>query len=167
MRLNAVFLDRDGVLNKKAKEHDYVKSIKELIVLPDIEKAIKLLKDQGFKVVVISNQRGVARGLMTEEVVHKINEEINKKLAEFNTSIDRFYSCFHDYSDNCDCRKPKPGLLLKAAKELEIDLSSSWMIGDSQSDREAALNAGLNERHIVIIDSDSSLLEAVKKIINE
>lgn len=118
-------------------------------------------------VVVVSNQRGVARGIMAEKVVHQINDEINKKLAKFNTSIEKFYSCFHDDLDNCDCRKPKPGLLLKAAKELEIDLSSSWMIGDSLSDKEAALSAGLKKSHIVIINSNGSLLEAVNKILHE
>lgn len=161
----AIFLDRDGVINKKAKEHDYIKNWDEFTLLADVPAAIKLIKDRGYLVIVISNQRGVARGIMTAEAVNKIHKNLNRLLKQHGTKIDAFYWCGHDYEDRCTCRKPAPGLILKASQELYVDLRKSWFIGDSKQDQECAANAGVRFK---MISTDGSLLEAVREIfVNE
>ena len=130
----AFFLDRDGVLNKNAPKHDYIKNWSEFILLPKVVEAIKLIKDFGYIIVVISNQRGIARGLMTVDDVQDIHNNLNKLLQENNTKIDAFYFCPHDYVDNCECRKPKAGMVCQAVKDFDITLSDSWLIGDSDTD---------------------------------
>ena len=136
----AVFFDRDGVINKEKK--DYVKSISDLEIFPDIIEPIKHLRDSGFLVIVITNQSAINRGLTTHEKINEIHDEIQSFLMSNATLIDGFYYCPHRPDENCVCRKPKPGLILKAAKEWKIDLESSWMIGDSDSDMRAAHAAG-------------------------
>lgn len=158
----AVFLDRDGVINKKPPEQDYVKKWDEFFMLSDVENAIKKIKNAGYLVIVITNQRGVARGLMTEETVNGIHESINRELARFGTSIDAFYWCKHNYDDKCDCRKPAPGLILKAAKDLDIDIGKSIFIGDTKTDEECGKNAGIKT---YIMPTDGSLLEAIENIL--
>lgn len=158
----AVFLDRDGVINKKPPEQDYVKKWEEFFMLPDVERAIKKIKDAGYLVVIITNQRGVARGLMTEETVNEIHDNINRELAPFDTSIDAFYWCKHNYDDNCSCRKPAPGLILSAARDLDIDIGRSFMIGDTKTDEECGKNAGIKT---YIMPTDDSLLEMVDQIL--
>lgn len=157
----AIFLDRDGVINKKPPEHDYVKKWDEFVWLPDSKKAIKLMNEKGWLVIIISNQRGIARGLMTEHDVKDINKHMQKDLLRIGAKIDRFYWCGHDYSDNCDCRKPKPGLIIRAARDFDIDLESSWMIGDGDDDIQAGKAAGCKT---LKIKTDGSLLSAVAKI---
>lgn len=152
----AVFLDRDGVINRKPQEHDYVKSAREFFLLAGSSEAIRLLKEKEYLVVVITNQRGIARGLMTKETV----DEIHKIISD----ADAFYICPHDYKDNCLCRKPKPGLIIEAANDLNIDLNKSIMIGDSENDRKAALKAGISEKNIFIIPTNGSLYQAVKTL---
>lgn len=135
----AIFLDRDGVINKERR--DYVKSINELEIFPYVSNAIKLLNDAGFLTVVITNQSAINRGIISHDDVKNIHENINQHLNMNKTKIDAFYYCPHTPFENCQCRKPKPGLLLKAASELNIDLSKSFMIGNSDSDLEAARSA--------------------------
>lgn len=159
----AIFLDRDGVINKKAKEHDYIKSWDEFTLLPDVAAAIKLIHKLGYLVIVISNQRGVARGIMTTEAVNKIHEKLNRLLRQYGAKMNAFYWCGHDYEDQCECRKPSPGLILKAAKDFDIDLKNSWLIGDSENDRLCAEDAGARAK---IIPTDSSLLTAIQEIMN-
>ncbi len=150
----AVFLDRDGVINKKPPEHDYVKSVREFFLLPKSLEAIKHLKEKGYLVVVITNQRGIAKGLMTKEAVDEVHKII--------TDAEAFYVCPHDYVANCSCRKPKPGLILKAVNDLNINLGNSLMIGDSDDDRKAALSAGILQKNIFIIPTNGSLYKVVK-----
>jgi len=138
----AVFLDRDGVINKKAPEGDYIKSWDEFEFLPSVKTAIRKLNENGFLVIIVSNQRGIARGLMTEEDLKEIHRKMKEELAEVRAVIDGIYYCPHDLDDHCNCRKPKPGLLLKAAREHDIDLGRSWMVGDHESDIEAGKRAG-------------------------
>jgi D-glycero-D-manno-heptose 1,7-bisphosphate phosphatase len=157
----AVFLDRDGVINKERK--DYVKTIDDLELLPGVPEAIKKLKEAGFLVVVITNQSAINRGLTNHVNVKQIHSTIQDWLLHKNTSLDGFYYCPHRPDENCDCRKPKPGLLIKASNDLNIDLKSSWMIGNNDSDMMAAQLAGCK---MVKINTDSDLLVAVKKIIN-
>ena len=138
----AVFLDRDGVINKKAPEGDYIKNWDEFEFLPGVEKAIRTFNENGFLVIIVSNQRGIARGLMTEEDLKEIHSKMREELAKDGAVIDGIYYCPHDLDDHCGCRKPAPGLLLEAAKEHNVDLSQSWMIGDQESDIEAGRRAG-------------------------
>lgn len=162
MKKRAIFLDRDGVINKKPKEHDYVKSWEEFFWLPDVKKAIKLANEAGFLVIVISNQRGVAKGLMTREDVEEINQKMVDELKVNGARVNGVYWCGHNYSDNCDCRKPKPGLILQAAKDCKIDLTNSWVIGDTKDDIKAGMAAGCKT---LKIKTNGSLLAAVKEII--
>lgn len=137
-----VFLDRDGVINKKAPEGDYIKSWGEFEFLPGVKEAIRKLNGQGFLAIIISNQRGIAKGVMTEDDLEEINTKMGEELRKETAAIDGIYYCPHDIEDYCGCRKPEPGLLLRAAREHDIDLGRSWMIGDSESDIEAGKRAG-------------------------
>ena len=160
-KLKTVFVDRDGVINQERS--DYVKSISELEIYPNVAENIKLLKDAGFLVIVITNQSAVNRGIISHEMINQIHNSIQDHLKKYGTFLDGFYYCPHTPNENCNCRKPKPGLLQKAILELNIDLNSSWMIGDSDSDIEAANSIGC--KAIKISDS-FSLDNAVKKILN-
>jgi D-glycero-D-manno-heptose 1,7-bisphosphate phosphatase len=142
----AVFLDRDGTINE---EVGYLDSLDKLRIIPTAYAAIKLINLNGMKAVVISNQAGVAKGFFTEEFVHTVNNSLLALLKEKGAIIDRFYYCPHHpeegkglYLQNCNCRKPAPGMLLQAARELNIDLSRSYFVGDRFLDMETAKNAG-------------------------
>ena len=139
-RNKAIFLDRDGVINKK--RDDYVKTIDELEIIPNINSFIKKMHDNGFLIIVISNQSAINRGLTTHEVVNEIHSKIQSFLIQNGTRIDQFYYCPNTPFENCDCRKPKTGLLKKAIDDFLIDASSSWMIGDSDSDIIAGRSVG-------------------------
>jgi len=143
----AVFLDRDGTINE---EVGYLDSLDKLKIIPAAYQAIKLINLNGMKTVVISNQAGVARGLFTEEFVHKTNKIIAETLQNHGAVIDKFYYCPHHpehgrgkYRQNCKCRKPEPGMLLQAADDLHIDLAESYLVGDRYIDMEAANKAGV------------------------
>jgi D-glycero-D-manno-heptose 1,7-bisphosphate phosphatase len=157
----AVFLDRDGVLNEERS--DYVKSVEELVILNGIVNPIKQLKNSGFLVVVISNQSAINRGLTTHQEVKKIHSTIQEYLKEHHVQIDAFYYCPHRPDENCSCRKPKPGMLQKAASEMKIDLKSSWMVGDRDSDMEAAQTVGCKS---IKITDNFRLSDAVQSILN-
>jgi histidinol-phosphate phosphatase family protein len=160
-KLKTVFVDRDGVIN--LERSDYVKSISELEIYPNAAKNIKLLKNAGFLVVVITNQSAVNRGIITHEMVNQIHNSIQDHLKKHGTILDGFYYCPHIPDENCSCRKPKSGLLKKAILELNIDLNSSWMIGDNDSDIEAANSIGCKA---IKISNDFSLDNAVEQILN-
>ncbi len=138
----AAFLDRDGVINVKAPEGQYVTRWEEVRFLPGVAAAISRLNKSGFRVVVISNQRCVAKGLVTSAEVEALHRKISRELAGLGAIIDAVYFCPHDTEPACDCRKPAPGMLLEAAKDHQIDLGASWMIGDSAADVAAGKNAG-------------------------
>ncbi len=141
-RNSALFLDRDGVINRKAKEGDYIKSGEEFQFLRGAKGAIRKLNKKGFLVIVVSNQRGVSKGIMTEADLKEIDTKMQEGLRKVGARIDGIYYCPHDIPDHCGCRKPAPGLLFRAAKEQDIDLDRSWIIGDSPSDIEAGKRAG-------------------------
>ena len=134
----AAFLDRDGVLNERPPAHDYVRELDQLVLLPGSANAVRRLAGAGYVLVVVSNQRGVARGLVTWQTLRAVEEVL---VRETGGPI-AFYYCPHDDADACDCRKPAPGLLLRAAAELGLDLARSVMIGDAESDVEAGRAAG-------------------------
>jgi D-glycero-D-manno-heptose 1,7-bisphosphate phosphatase len=138
----AAFLDRDGTLNVKAHEHEYVASADDFVWLPGAVEGLARLARAGYVLVVVSNQRGVGRGLVTVEALRAIEDRIQRDLAAHGSAIEAFRYCFHQDEDACDCRKPKPGLIMRTAEELALDLGSSWMIGDSESDASAGKAAG-------------------------
>ncbi len=142
----AVFLDRDGTINV---EKDYLHRIEDFEFIPGAPEAIKRLKDAGFLVIVVTNQSGVARGYFGIAEVELLHRHMQGELAKHGTSVDGFYICPHhptqgtgEYLRDCDCRKGKPGMLLEAAAEHEIDLTSSFMVGDKVADIEAGEAAG-------------------------
>lgn len=162
MKSRAIFLDRDGVINKN--RDDYVKNIKELEILPFVAKAINLMNKTNFKVIVISNQSGVNRGLISINKLYEIHEFMKNKLLQENARIDGIYFCPHRPDESCNCRKPKPALILNAANDLDIDLSKSFMIGDRESDRIAAKEAGVQ---FVFINTNGNLLKIIQSLLDK
>ena len=136
----SIFLDRDGVLNKN--KDDYVKNISELEIFPYISEPIKKLQSAGFKIIVITNQSAINIGLITKKHLNEIHEKIQSFLIQHNTKIDYFYYCPHTPAENCSCRKPKTGLLLKAIDDFSIDVNNSWFVGDRDSDIQAGQSVG-------------------------
>src|SRR5689334_22943791 len=138
----AVFLDRDGVINQKAPNGQYVTRWEDFHLLPGVVEGIAQLNRAGLRVIVVTNQRCVARGLLTEMELNKLHRRMSEDLAEAGATIDAIYYCPHELEPSCDCRKPAPGMLLEAARFHCLDLAASWMIGDSDSDLQAGKNAG-------------------------
>jgi D-glycero-D-manno-heptose 1,7-bisphosphate phosphatase len=138
----AAFLDRDGVINRKARQGEYITQWEEMQILPGVAEAIALLKRSGFRVIVVTNQRCVAKGLITIPQIESLHRRMNEELTLAGAAIDAVYYCPHEKDPVCGCRKPAPGMLLTAAQEHGIDLAASWMIGDSEIDVEAGRNAG-------------------------
>ncbi len=136
---SAVFLDRDGVINRSIIRHGRPyppRTLNELLIYEDVARSVQVLRRYGFEVVIITNQPDVARGDIAIDVLNKINETIMEK-----TGIEHFYMCLHVDEDKCDCRKPKPGMLFAAERELNIDLKSSYLVGDRWRDIEAGKRA--------------------------
>lgn len=145
----AIFFDRDGVINMRVVG-DYIRRPEDLRILPDLGPALRTAHQLGFLAVVVTNQRGIALGRMTSETVDQIHAELQRSLhEEWKDQFDAIYVCPHNNDQGCACRKPAPGMLLQAAREIGIDLSRSWMIGDSASDIEAGLRAGCSTAYIV------------------
>lgn len=141
----AIFLDRDGVLNRKAEGGDYIKRWSEFEFLPLAATAIRLLSRTDYMLIVVTNQRGIARGLMSEGDLQHIHDSMCAELRHTGGRIDQIYYCPHDIEDRCNCRKPGTGMLLKARDLLGVDLQGSYLVGDSVSDMEAGFNAGCKE----------------------
>ena len=137
----AVFLDRDGTLNKDV---GYVHRKEDWQWLPGVAEALKRLRAVGYVLVVVSNQSGIARGMFDREALRQLEDWVNTELAAKNAAIDAWYYCPHlpEITGPCECRKPEPGLLLQAARDLDLDLANSWMIGDRVRDVQAGLAAG-------------------------
>jgi len=146
----AVFLDRDGVINEKAPtEDEYVTTWEEMKILPGVAQGISLLNRAGFRVIVVSNQRSVAKGLITIADLESIHQQMCDELARAGATIDDVYYCPHELEPPCACRKPEPGMLLEAALAHDIDLTGSWMIGDSDKDVEAGMKAGCRTARVL------------------
>jgi D-glycero-D-manno-heptose 1,7-bisphosphate phosphatase len=147
----AVFLDRDGVLNlsvvREGKPYP-PGSFSELVVAPGVEEGCQTLREAGYLLIGITNQPDVARGTTPKKVVEEINHYLIDRL-----SMDSIRVCYHDNSDECECRKPKPGLILQAAQEEAIDLEASFMVGDRWKDVEAGRRAGCRT---ILIDNHYS-----------
>ena len=138
----AVFLDRDGVINQKPPEGEYVTRWADFHILPGVAQGIALLNRSGFSVIVVTNQRCIAKGLITAAELEEMHQRMTDSLAQSGARVDATYYCPHEMEPACDCRKPSPGMLQSAARAHAIELPSSWMIGDSDIDVEAGRNAG-------------------------
>ncbi len=159
MTRKAIFLDRDGVINAKLPENRYVSRVSEFQFLSGAFEALQVLQKLGFVLVVITNQRGIARGLMTEEDLRTVHGYMLSQLREIGISVEAIYHCPHEEFEFCGCRKPEPGMILAAAQDLDIDLTSSYMVGDSPSDVAAGRKAGV--RTIRIGNHDDKDADAV------
>jgi D-glycero-D-manno-heptose 1,7-bisphosphate phosphatase len=152
----AVFVDRDGVINQSPPEGEYVIRWEDFHILPGVAEGIALLNRAGFSVIVVTNQRGIAKGLMTEADLQQMHERMTDDLVRAGAKIDATFYCPHDIEPRCDCRKPAPGMLLSAARLHGIDLRTSWMIGDSDNDVGAGVNAGCKTARVIAPDATSS-----------
>jgi len=133
-------LDRDGVINENRS--DYVKSWDEFVFLPNIFRPLRLLAQNAHLVVIVTNQSAIGRGLVQQETVESIHQQMRNEIHRRGGRVDAVYYCPHHPDEGCACRKPRPGLLLQAARDLQIDLSHSYFVGDAVTDVEAALAAG-------------------------
>ena len=155
-----VFLDRDGVINKKL-EGDYVKSYDEFIFLPGAIDAIKKIKQKGLMVIIITNQSGIGRGIMSEDALIKLHGQMLAEMEKEGARIDAIYYCPHSPDNGCNCRKPKDGLFKQALMDFDIDIKNSWMIGDEQKDIEAGEKAGCKT---YLLSKGELLIEAISSL---
>ena len=152
----AAFIDRDGTINIEV--HD-LNRVEQLQLIPRAGEAIARLNQAGYPVIVITNQSAIARGLLTEPGLSEIHRELKRQLSACNASIDAIYHCPHHRRDNCICRKPAPGMILRAASEHNIDLAGSIMIGDNATDLEAGWNAGCRAALVRTGSGENALAE--------
>lgn len=168
----AIFLDRDGVINKHI---GFLRKSEEFELVPGAIEGIKAINKSGYLAIVVTNQPVIARGECTFEELQKIHDKMETELGKEGAFLDAIYICPHhkdkgfegerpEYKFDCDCRKPKPGLLLQAAKDFNIDLSQSYMIGDNVTDVESGKNAGCKESYLIATNEDNALLNIVNSI---
>lgn len=136
----AVFLDRDGTINEQM---GYINHLSRFVLLPQAIPAIRRLNEAGLKVVLVTNQSGVARGYFPASLVDEVHELMQNLLAAGGARLDGIYTCLHGPDEGCPCRKPRPGLILQAARNLDLDLSRSYLVGDRMDDLETAAHAGV------------------------
>ena len=157
-----VLLDRDGVINRKPPEHDYVKTWSEFEFLPGAIEALKLLTQNGYDIYIVTNQRGIARGIIDEHDLNVIHEKLTEELKKHGARIKRIYYCPHGLDDGCGCRKPKPGMLFQAASENDFDLTRAIFIGDDERDLQAGDAAGCET---VLVKQGKTLLDIVSSLL--
>ena len=185
----AVFIDRDGTISE---EVGYVKHVSRYRVFPFAAEAVRALHDAGWLAVLVTNQAGVARGYFAEDLIGQVHGTLAAELEKGGARLDAVYYCPHHptvgeppYRLDCDCRKPRPGLIRRAAEDLYVDLARSWMVGDRYSDVELARNAGVRAAFVLTgygrgeLEYQSrdwrhqpdlvaeNLLEAARKIVEE
>lgn len=142
VRHKAVFLDRDGVIIRKAPENQYITGWEQVEFLPGVVEGLRKLQQSGFLLIVVTNQSAVSRNELAVDVLELIHKKMVHHLAQENVNIDAIYYCPHSRNGVCECRKPRPGMLTRAAEEHGIALQKSWMVGDATSDIEAGHAAG-------------------------
>ncbi|HVF57639.1 MAG TPA: HAD family hydrolase [Pyrinomonadaceae bacterium] len=149
----AVFIDRDGTISE---EVGYVNHVSRYRVFPYSAEALRVLRDAGWLAILVTNQAGVARGYFAEEMIRSVHNLLAQELERGGARLDEIYFCPHHpsvgeppYRADCDCRKPKPGLIRRAAAEFDLDLSQCWMVGDRYSDTELARNAGVRSAFVL------------------
>lgn len=140
--MKAVFLDRDGTVTVGVPVYERVDSLDKVVLLPKTLEALKLLAGMDYGVFFVTNQAGLSEGLITQEQFNEINNKVIELISSIGIKILKTYLCPHSENDNCECRKPKPKLLLDASHEYDIDLGQSWIVGDRPSDVMTGVNAG-------------------------
>lgn len=152
-KVPAIFLDRDGTMNV---DHGYVHEIDNFQFIDGVIEAMQELKKMGYALVMVTNQSGIARGMFSEDTFMKLTEWMDWSLADRDIDLDGIYFCPHhpeavveEYRQQCDCRKPEPGMLLAAEKELNIDMAASYMVGDKIDDMLAGKAAGVGIKVLV------------------
>lgn len=162
----ALFLDRDGVINV---DTDYLYRIEDVVFIDGIFDVVKMYRDRGFKVVVVTNQSGIARGRFSEEEYQTLTSWLKHAFAERGAPLDGVYHCPHhpDVTGACSCRKPEPGMFLQAAEALGIDLEHSVMIGDKERDIIAAHRAGVRETYLLDAAAQTSSASRIIKSLRE
>ena len=140
--MKTIFLDRDGVINRNPPDKGYVRKWEEFTFIPNARKAIRELTESGYRIIVITNQSGIGRGLYSEESVADIHSRMVAEVSKTGGTIDAVYYCPHHPDAGCECRKPNPGMLIRAAREHNIELSNAYLIGDWITDIEAGQRVG-------------------------
>lgn len=163
-RRPAVILDRDGVLNKKLPRSSYVRSWSDWQWIPGAKEALRLFREAGYRVVVVTNQAGVGRRVMTEVDLSNIHDRVKAEVASAGGRLDAIYYCPHDWNEGCYCRKPRPGLLYQAQREFSLDLSRTYLIGDDERDGKAAEAAGCPW---LMVSAEKSLLDYARLLVSE
>jgi len=160
----AVILDRDGVLNVRPPRAEYVRRWAQWQWLPGAREALRLFKEAGYRVIVVSNQAGVARGAMTERDLAEIHERMAREAREAGGEIDAVYHCPHGWDEGCACRKPRPGMLFQAQRDFHLDLTRTAFIGDDERDGQAAEAAGCPS---ILLTGGRTLLDAAQELLAE
>lgn len=158
------FLDRDGTLNVKPKKACYVETKDQFKWIDGSIEAVKMLKEHGYITILVTNQPGIAKGILTEENLNEIHKKMQKDLEQHGAKIDKIYYCKHNWDEGCFCRKPNPGLLYQAQKDLSLDLTKCILFGDDQRDIEAANRARCKS---ILISDNYKLIDAVKDYLKE
>jgi histidinol-phosphate phosphatase family protein len=161
-RRPAIILDRDGVLNRRPPRAHYVRSPEEFEWLPGAREALRLFVEHGHQIVVVSNQAGVARGAMTAEDLTRVHARMRREAKEAGGAIDAVYHCPHGWDEGCECRKPRPGMLFAAQRDLALDLSRTVFVGDDERDAQAAEAAGCRS---VMVTDETSLLDVGRELL--
>jgi histidinol-phosphate phosphatase family protein len=157
-----IFLDRDGVINKKAPKADYVKKWSEFEFLPGVIEGLELLSKKGYELYILTNQPGIAREMMTLDDLNDIHAKMLQEFEKHNIKIIQIYSCLHGWHDGCECRKPKPGLFFDASHDHAINLGKTVFIGDDERDVTAGEAAGIKT---YLVGTEKGFLQVVKEII--
>lgn len=163
-RRPTIILDRDGVLNRKPPRGEYVRNWKEFEWLPGAKEAIGMLGDAGFRIIVVSNQAGIARNAMTSADLEAIHQRMKAEALDAGGEISAVFHCPHHWDDGCECRKPRPGMLFQAQRQFHFDLTRSVFIGDDERDGEAARAAGCP---FVRVDDSMPLIAAVRQVLQK
>ncbi len=158
------FIDRDGVINKKPAEQHYVLNINEFIINDGIFSLLKTLKADGFEFIIVTNQRGIARGLFNEDDLKKIHDFLRNELIRENIEILDIFYCPHN-NNECDCRKPSPGLLNQACLKYNIDIKQSIIVSDTKEDTVMGEKFGLKASFLVPVDKPEEIIETYKNTI--
>lgn len=160
--LKAFFLDRDGTINYDV---NYLHELQDIHILKGVKQALKLMKQNNYLIIVISNQGAIDKKILSQNKLIKINNKINQLVDNY---IDKFYYCQHhpSISGICNCRKPNPHLIDLACKELNINVNQSYMIGDKLSDVETGINANCKESRLISCNKDYELLNITKELLN-
>lgn len=149
--MQTLFMDRDGVVNEQLVG-DYVMDFSQLVYRPHFFEAMKMLRQRFQYMFLVTNQQCVGKGLCSMQTIDRIHEQMQQQLAEHDCAFDAVYCCPHHAKDQCSCRKPQPGMALRAKQEYpEVDFTRSIMVGDSLSDMQFAVNAGLLPVHVGIV----------------